>query len=71
MEIKNLQRAKELAVEMPAVDEARKALSREGAVLRIVTIKGEIINLPASLNMNIIHVLNCEYERLREEAARL
>lgn len=71
MNIKNLQRAAELAVALPALDEARKGLAKEGASLKIVTMKGETIHLPASLNYNIINVLNCEYERLREEAARL
>jgi len=71
MNISNLQRAKELAEQLPTLDKARKALADEKTTMRLVTEKGEIITVPASVRMNIINVLNCEYERLREEVKRL
>ena len=71
MNVSNLQRAKELAEQLPTLDKARKALSDEKTTMRLVTEKGEIITVPASVRMNIINVLNCEYERLREEVKRL
>ena len=71
MNINNLQRAAELAVVIPDLDKARKALADEKTTMRLVTEKGEIITVPASVRMNVINVLNCEYERLREEVKRL
>jgi hypothetical protein len=71
MNISNLQRAKELAEEIPTLDKARKALSSDKATIRIVTEQGEIITLPHSVRHNILNILNCEYERLREEVKRL
>lgn len=71
MNINNLQRAAELAVAIPDLDKARKALADEKTTMRLVTEKGEIITVPASVRMNVINVLNCEYERLREEVKRL
>ena len=71
MNISNLQRAAQLAQELPNIDQARKALSDETAAIKVVTNKGEIIPIPSSVRMNIINILNCEYERLREEVRRL
>lgn len=71
MDIKNLNRAAEINTYLPAIDEARKAISGGKASVRIVTQAGKIINLPENLNYNIVHVLNCEYERLREEVKKL
>lgn len=71
MNISNLQRAAQLAQEIPDIDEARKALASDKSVVKVVTSKGEIINIPNSVRMNIINVLNCEYERLREEVKKL
>ena len=71
MNISNLQRAAQLAKELPDIDSARKALASESATVKVVTVKGEIIPIPDSVRLNIINVLNCEYERLREEVKRL
>ncbi len=71
MNISNLQRAAQLAQDIPDIDEARKALASDKSVVEVVTSKGEIINIPNSVRMNIINVLNCEYERLREEVRKL
>lgn len=71
MNINNLKRAAQLAEEIPAIDTARKALSEENSAMRVITNKGEIIPIPDGLKFNIINVLNCEYERLREEVKRL
>lgn len=71
MNISNLQRAAQLAQDIPDIDEARKALASDKSMIEVVTSKGEIINIPNSVRMNIINVLNCEYERLREEVRKL
>lgn len=71
MDIKNLSRAAEINAYLPAIDEARKAISGGKASVRIVTSAGKIISLPENLNYNFVHVLNCEYERLREEVKKL
>ena len=71
MNISNLQRAAQLAQDIPDIDEARKALASDKSVVEVVTSKGEIINIPNSVRMNIINVLDCEYERLREEVRKL
>lgn len=71
MDIKNLSRAAEINTYLPAIDEARKAISGGKASVRIVTSAGKIISLPENLNYNFVHVLNCEYERLREEVKKL
>lgn len=71
MNISNLQRAAELAEAIPLLDRARKALSADKAAIRVVTEKGDAITLPPSVRHNIINILNCEYECLREEARSL
>ena len=71
MNISNLQRAAQLAQELPNIDQARKALADDKAAVKVVTSKGEIINIPDSVRINVINILNCEYERLREEIKRL
>ena len=72
MEYKNLQRAVCLAHDLPILDKARKALADEQATIRIVTpSSGEIITLPASVRLNVINILNAEYNRARKEVETL
>lgn len=71
MNISNLQRAKELAEDIPCIDLARKALASEKATVRITDANGQEYILPRSVRHNILNILNCEYERLREEVRKL
>lgn len=71
MNITNLQRAAQLAEELPNIDKARKALADEKSTVKVVTTKGEIVPIPDGLKFNVINILNCEYERLREEVRKL
>lgn len=71
MDIKNLQRAAEIAEQLPVIDEARKALSQEDAQLRVITREGKILTIPKGVRYNVIRALNAEYEILRKEAVGL
>ena len=71
MQINNLQRAAQLAEEIPGIDRARKALASEKASVRVVDANGLEYTLPRSVRHNILNILNCEYERLREEVRNL
>jgi hypothetical protein len=79
MEIKNLERAAQIADELPRLEKARKMLSNiDGSTKVTVTDekKGmlepiEQVELPHSVHMNIINILNLEINSLREEAKKL
>lgn len=71
MDIKNLQRAAEIAEQLPVIDEARKALSLEDAQLRVITREGRVLTIPKGVRYNVIRALNAEYEILRKEAVGL
>lgn len=71
MDIKNLQRAAEIAEQLPVIDEARKALSQEDAQLRVITPEGKVLTIPKGVRYNVIRALNAEYEILRKEAVGL
>lgn len=79
MEIKNLKRAAEIARDLPKLEQARKMLSNiDGSTKVTVTDekKGmlepiEQVELPHSVHMNIINILNLEINSLREEAKKL
>lgn len=70
MNINNLERAKEIAIDMPILNEARKMLSDQESRIQIV-LHEKTVTIPQKLVYNVINVLNCEYERLREEVKKL
>ena len=72
MEIKNLTRAAEIADELPRLEKAKKMLSKMGNTTR-VTVEDidSVVELPHSMNLSIISVLNIEINSLREEAKKL
>ena len=71
MNISNLQRAAEIAEQLPALDKARKALADAATTMRLETAAGDVVTLPQSVRHNVLNIINCEYERLREEARSL
>lgn len=70
MEIKNIERAKELIPEMEALKEAKSLLSDESSDVVVINGETEVV-LPDTLRMNILNVINCEYERVRKEIREL
>lgn len=76
MEIKNLDRAAQIADELPRLEKARKMLSEMGDTTKVEVVDIETtttvtVELPHSMNFNIISVLNMEINRLKEEAKKL
>ena len=71
MNIKNLERAKEIAEQLPALEEARSILSDTGNARVFVGKNTVDVELPKNVNYNIITVLNAEINRLKEEAKTL
>ena len=71
MEIKNLDRAAQIADELPRLEKARKMLSEMGDTTRVEVVDIETVELPHSMNFNIFSVLNMEINRLKEEAKKL
>lgn len=71
MEIKNLDRAAQIADELPRLEKARKMLSEMGYTTRVEVVNIETVKLPYSMNFNIISVLNMEINSLKEEAKKL
>lgn len=71
MEIKNLDRAAQIADELPRLEKARKMLSEMGYTTRVEVVNIETVKLPHSINFNIISVLNMEINSLKEEAKKL
>lgn len=71
MEIKNLTRAAEIADELPRLEKAKKMLSKMGDTTRVKVEDIDSVELPHSMNLSIISVLNIEINSLREEAKKL
>jgi hypothetical protein len=71
MEIKNLERAAQIADELPRLEKARKMLSEMGDTTKVVVEDIDTVELPHSMNFNIISVLNMEINSLKEEAKKL
>ena len=71
MNVKNLERAGEIAKQLPVLEEARKALSNQATLVRIVPPQGKTIDLPHNTMYNILSVINAEINRLKEEVATL
>lgn len=71
MNPKNLQRAKEIAEQLPALEEARKILS-DAPNARVCVGKNTMdVELPTSVNFNLLGVVNAEINRLKEETKEL
>lgn len=71
MEIKNIDKAKELIPQIEVLQTARKMLSEDTTEVVVRDSDGNELNLPKSLRLNIVHVANCEYERIRKEVEGL
>ena len=71
MEIKNLERAAQIADELPRLEKARKMLSEMGDTTKVVVEDIDTVELPHSMNFNINSVLNMEINSLKEEAKKL
>ena len=77
MNIKNLQRAAEIAEQLPALEEARKLLLQQDTHVHVVAAPKQgcsqptKIVLPHITNYNVVTVLNAEINRLKEEAQKL
>lgn len=71
MEIKNLERAAQIADELPRLEKARKMLSEMGDTTKVVVEDIDTVELPHSMNLSIISVLNIEINSLKEEAKKL
>lgn len=77
MNIKNLERAKEISEQLPALEQARSLLSKSGTTIQVIGAPKQGCNqptsvtLPHSTNYNIIAVLNAEINRLKDEITKL
>ncbi len=70
MNIKNLERAKEIAEQLPALEEARRILSTGNG--RVFAGQNTVdVELPKCINMNVIAAINAEINKLKEETANL
>lgn len=70
MDIKNIERAKELIPALEALTKARNILSNADSRIDIVG-KNDKETLPSIVRLNILNVVNCEYERIRKEVKEL
>lgn len=71
MNRKNLQRAGEIAEELPQLTEARSLLSEDNATICVISAKGKTIPLPHSIRWNIIQTINVAINKLDSEIATL
>lgn len=66
-----MKRAAQIADELPRLEKARKMLSEMGDTTKVVVEDIDTVELPHSMNFNIISVLNMEINSLKEEAKKL
>lgn len=66
MQFKNLERAGEIAHDLPLFTEARKMLSSPDAAV-VVKCGGQEVALPSCVNMNVLNYINLEINTLRKE----
>lgn len=77
MNIKNLERAREIAEQLPALEEARNLLSQEDTHIQVVAApkqgcsQPKSVTIPHNTNYNVMSVINAEINRLKEEAKGL
>lgn len=70
MDIKNIDKAEEMIPRLKSLTRARGVLSDTDARIE-VTGKAGCAELPRCLRLNILNVVNCEYERVRKEIKEL
>lgn len=73
MNQKNLQRAREIAEQLPALEDARSIVAGTDAVV-IISRDGTVANavsLPHGINYNVANILNAEINRLKQEIKEL
>lgn len=70
MEIRNIERAKELIPQLEALRKAKKMMA-EADVSVVVRCAAGDSPLPGCVRMNVLNVVNCEYERIRKEVEGL
>ena len=71
MNIKNLERAREIAEQLPPLEEARRILSHTDAARCFIGKNTVDVELPKNVNYNILTVINAEINRLKEETMKL
>lgn len=71
MEIRNIQRAKELINQYEVLKRAKDILSENTSDVLVRDDSNSDIILPKSVRMNVLHAVNCEYERVRKEIQEL
>lgn len=65
-------RAAEIVEKLPRLERAEKMLSKMGNTTRVTVVENiDSVELPRSVNLSIISVLNIEINSLREEAKKL
>lgn len=70
MDIKNIDKAEEIIPRLKSLTRARSVLSDIDAHIEVYG-KGDREELPQELRINILNVVNCEYERTRKEVKEL
>jgi len=70
MEIRNIERAKELIPQLETLGMAKSLLASQQSQITVTSVDGQV-TLPQSLTYNVLHVVNCEYERIRKEVKEL
>lgn len=71
MELKNLERAKELIPQLDVLKKAKAMLSEDTSHVLVRDDNGYGVSLPKSVKMNILNAVNYEYERVRKEVSEL
>lgn len=71
MELKNIDKAKELIAQYDALKRAKSMLSEDTSCVIVRDENHFELMLPKSVKMNVLNVINCEYEHTREEVRGL
>lgn len=71
MELRNIERAKELIPELERLREAKRILAEATSSVLVRADGGHELLLPKSVRMNVLNAVNCEYERVRKEVSGL
>lgn len=71
MDIKNIDKAKELIPQLEDLGKAKKMLADSTTDVFLHNDDDVTLLLPNGVKMNILNVVNCEYERIRKEVSEL
>lgn len=71
MELKNIERAKELIAQYETLRQAKAMLSEDTSAVLVRDDNGLDLLLPKSVKMNILNAINCAYEHVRKEVSGL